>query len=74
MNVVTPDFKKKLDPTDQVKELATTHIPQLVLENQLDSAVFIGANDDQMVFLTNLEPAQLNLLLDVAKQYVLLGE
>ena len=74
MNVVTPDFKKKQDPTDQVKELVTTHIPQLVLENQLDSAVFIGSNDDQMLFLTNLEPAQLNLLLDVAKQYVLLGE
>jgi len=74
MNVVTPDFKKKLDPVDQVKELATTHIPQLVLEHRLDAAVFIGANDETMTFLTNLNAAELNLLIDVAKQYVLLGE
>ena len=74
MKVVTPDFKKQKDPVDQVKELATEHIPQLLLENRFDSAVFIGANDETMMFLTNLNAAELNLLIDVAKQYVLLGE
>jgi len=74
MKVVTPDFKKQKDPVDQVKELATVHIPQMLLENKFDSAVFIGSNDETMMFLTNLNAAELNLLIDVAKQYVLLGE
>ena len=74
MKVVTPDFRKQKDPVDQVKELATEHIPKLVLEGNYDQAVFIAANEENMSFLTNLNPAQLNLLIDVAKQYVLLGE
>ena len=74
MKVVTPDFRKEKDPADQVKELATEHIPQLLLENEFDSAVFIASNEEQMMFLTNLDAAKLNLLIDVAKQYVLLGE
>lgn len=74
MKVVTPEFNKKKDPKDQVKELATEHIPKLLLEYEFTDAVFIGANEDQMMFLTNLDAAQLNLLIDVAKQYVLLGE
>jgi len=74
MKVVTPDFRKQKDPVDQVKELATEHIPKLVLEGKYDQAVFIAASEENMSFLTNLNPAQLNLLIDVAKQYVLLGE
>ena len=74
MKVITPNFKKQKDPVDQVTELATEHIPKLLLESEYDQAVFIAASDENMSFLTNLSPAQLNLLLDVAKQYVLLGE
>ena len=75
MKVITPDFgQQKKTPQEQVSDLATQHIPELVSEGSYDQAVFICANENQMMFLTNLGPAELNLLIDVAKQYVLMGE
>ena len=74
MKVVTPEFNKKKDPAEQVISLATEHIPQLVSEHDFTQALFIGANEENMMFLSNLSAAELNLLIDVAKQYVLLGE
>ena len=74
MKVVTPEFNKKKSPEEQVSELATEHIPTLVSDSEFTQALFIGANEDQMMFLTNLNAAELNLLIDVAKQYILLGE
>lgn len=74
MKVVSPEFNKKKTPEEQVRELVSEHIPKLLEDDEFSQALFIVANDDTMVFLTNLEVAKLNLLMDVAKQYVLLGE
>jgi len=74
MKVVTPEFNKKKSPEEKVLDLANEHIPEIVKDGDFSQAVFIAANDDQMFFLTNLSAAELNLLIDVAKQYVLLGE
>lgn len=74
MKVVSPEFNKKKTPEEQVRELVSEHIPKLLEDDEFYQALFIVANDDTMVFLTNLEVAKLNLLMDVAKQYVLLGE
>lgn len=74
MKVVSPEFNKKKSPEEQVLDLANEHIPEVVKDGDFSQAVFIAANDDQMFFLTNLSAAELNLLIDVAKQYVLLGE
>lgn len=74
MKVVTPEFNKKQKPTEQVNTLVNEHIPKLASEHTFEQAVFIGANEDNMIFVTNLNAADLNLLIDVAKQYVLLGE
>lgn len=74
MKVVSPEFNKKKTPEEQVRELVSEHIPKLLEDDEFSQAVFIVANDDTMMFLTNLEVANLNLLMDVAKQYVLLGE
>ena len=74
MKVVTPDFNKKKTPEEQVKELVSEHIPKMLEEEEFTQAVFIVANENSMQFLTNLDVPQLNLLMDVAKQYVLLGE
>jgi hypothetical protein len=74
MKVVSPEFNKKKTPEEQVKELVSEHIPKLLEEDEFTQAVFIAANEQSMQFLTNLDVPQLNLLMDVAKQYVLLGE
>jgi len=74
MKVVTPEFNKKQTPEEQVQLLVSEHIPKLTSEHTFDQAVFIGANEEQMMFATNMNAADLNLLIDVAKQYVLLGE
>ena len=74
MKVVSPEFNKKKTPEEQVKELVAEHIPKLLEEDEFTQAVFIAANEQSMQFLTNLDVPQLNLLMDVAKQYVLLGE
>lgn len=74
MKVVSPEFNKKKTPEEQVKELVSEHIPKLTEEHNFSQAVFIAADDDSMTFLTNLDVPTLNLLMDVAKQYVLLGE
>ena len=74
MKVVTPEFNKKKTPEEQVKELVSEHIPKMLEEEEFTQSVFIVANENSMQFLTNLDVPQLNLLIDVAKQYVLLGE
>lgn len=74
MKVVKPDFNKKKTPEEQVKELVSEHIPKQVEEAEFSQAVFIGANDDQVIFLTNLSAADANMLIDVMKQYIILGE
>ena len=74
MKVVTPEFNKKQTPVEQVKLLVSERIPKLMSEHTFDSAVFIGANADTVMFVSNMSAAELNLLIDVAKQYILLGE
>lgn len=74
MKVVTPEFNKKQTPAEQVELLVSEHIPKLMSEHTFDSAVFIGANADTVMFVSNMSAAELNLLIDVAKQYILLGE
>ena len=74
MNVVTPEFSKKKTPEDQVLEIVNTYVPEACAEDEYNKIVTILSDDESFLFLTNLGPADLNLLIDVAKQYVLLGE
>jgi len=74
MKVVTPEFNKKQTSAEQVKLLVSEHIPKLASEHTFDSAVFIGADADTLMFTSNLSAAELNWLLDETKQSLLTGE
>ena len=74
MKIVTPEFNKKQTSAEQVKLLVSKYIPELTSEHTFDHGVFIGANADVVRFTSNMSVAELNLLLDETKQYLLTGE
>lgn len=74
MKVVTPDFSKNSrTPKEQIKEMLDEHAKNLLEEFDFNQAVVIFSDEDKLMFLTNADMVTLNYLLDLSKQYVLLG-
>lgn len=75
MKVITPDFSENnKKPKEVVDELLNNVSKDLHNEHEFSQVAIIFADENKLMFVTNVDFPQLNYILDLTKIYTLTGD